>query len=293
MHVSAALDILVSQNPDLMQHAKPFGMSIGVEVFALANNPLIDAYPALQKLVLSFKSQFLELGIDPRMVRRATDLHVRTEKVDEASEKGEAQLRAWLGDWLGSINKRKSRGAEWLLSSQQIQELLGPDIYPYASAESSTGKEAGPQPTRAHLERIKDILGPHILNAMLKIWTSPHTRVFANPLIADVDDFEAYATDVERLEAGNGEGEDEAALDLETLFPSPRRMLAWTRDMEDKLQMLEKRGRRRPLSFQEQLQLSEARGRKSWLGAVAESGRADGEVRENEVEGGLAVGKWE
>jgi threonine dehydrogenase-like Zn-dependent dehydrogenase len=71
MHVSAALEELLATYPDLIQRSKPFGMSIGVEVFALADNPLIDKYPALKTLVLSFKSQFLELGIDPHMVRRA------------------------------------------------------------------------------------------------------------------------------------------------------------------------------------------------------------------------------
>jgi hypothetical protein len=217
MHVSAALESLLSQYPDLIQRAKPFGMSIGIEVFALAQNPLIDKYPALKTLVLSFKNQFSELGIDPRMVRRATHLHVHSENDDASADAGaEAQLRAWLGGWLGSVNTRRSTGAEWLLSSEQVRELLGPDLYPYLSTELGKESDMGVRPSQEHLDCITDILGPHILSAMLNIWTSPQTRVFANPVIADMEDFAGYVADVVRLEGG------EPAVQLEEVFPHPQ-----------------------------------------------------------------------
>jgi len=200
-------------------------MSIGVEVFALAQNPLIDNYPALKTLVLSFKSQFSELGIDPRMVRRATDLHIHGENGNASADAGggEAQLRAWLGGWLESVNTRRGTGAEWLLSSSQVRELLGPDLYPYWSTELGRERDMGVRPTQEHLDGITDILGPHILSAMLKIWTSPHTRVFANPMIADVEDFAGYVADVVRLEG------EEPVVQLEEAFP--RAQPLFTRQM--------------------------------------------------------------
>jgi hypothetical protein len=293
MHVSAALDTLLSHHPRLIHRAHPFGMSIGVEVFALATNPLVDAYPALKSLVLNFKSQFAELGIEPRMVRRATHhRHAHTDNADDSPETGEAQLRAWLRDWLGSVNARQSRGAQWVLSGAQIRELLGPDIYPYSPAEESgAGKETGARrPTQEQLERMKEILGPHILDAMVKIWTSPHTRVFANPLVAEVEDFVTYVAEVAWLEGGKGEPE----LELETLFPSPpRRVQAWTVDMEEHMQLLQEQGRGRPLSIEEQLQLLEALGRKAWLRATAENERGVKETAKNEMNGAGAVEKWE
>jgi hypothetical protein len=290
MHASAALDTLLSHHPHLIHRAHPFGMSIGVEVFALAAHPLVDAFPALKSLVLNFKSQFADLGIEPRMVRRATHLHAHADSEDDSPDTGEAQLRAWLRDWLGSVTTRQSGGAQWVLSGAQIRELLGPDIYPYALAEEPrAGKETGARPTQAQLERMKEILGPHILNAMVKIWTSPHTRVFANPLVAEVEDFVAYVAEVAWLEGGKGEPE----LGLEMLFPSTRRGQAWTVDMEEQLQLLQEQGRRRPLSIEEQLQLLEAQGRKAWLRATAEHERVMKEATKNEMNGAGAAEKWE
>lgn len=234
-------------------------MSIGVEVFALAQSPLIDEYPTLKTLVLSFKSQFSELGIDPRMVRRATDLHAHSEKGDDAPDAGEAQLRAWLGDWLASIPTRQSRGAEWLLSAPQIRDLLGQDLYPHPA---TAGQETGPRPTQDHLDRMTDILGAHILSAMRQIWTSPHTRLFANPLVADVEDFAAYAADVARLEAGRGARA--VAVGLESVFPRARARRA------------------APRGYEEQLLALEAQSRRRWARAAAE--------RKRVMEGGGAAG---
>jgi hypothetical protein len=192
--------------------------------------------------------------------RRATDRSAHEGSKgsgDDVPAEGEAQLRAWVGGWLGSVNGRVRGGAEWLFSGEQVRELLGVDIYPYAS----------PGPTREHLDRIVDILGPHVVSAMLKIWRSPHTRVFANALVADVEDFTAYVADVAWLE-----GDEEAVVELESVFPRPRP---------------------RPLGYEEQLVALEARSREHWVRTVAERERVREKGARSEVEGGGVAGKWE
>jgi hypothetical protein len=216
MQVSAALEKLLSTYPDLIERSKPFGMSIGVEVFALAENPLIDKYPALHNLVVSFKKQFLELGIDPKMVRRANEPR-NNDLGGQNGEAGDEKLKAWLGDWSRSLSNRRTGGAEWLFEREQIGELLGADIYPFAETETDSVTQR--QPSRYHLECIADILGPHILSAMVQIWRSSHSVVFVNSPIASFDDFESYVADVQLWLPQEGDDAEGLGLEIERLFP--------------------------------------------------------------------------
>ena len=156
MRVSAALEKLIATYPDLIQRSKPFGMSIGVEVFALADNPIINNYPALKDLVLSFKRQFSELGIDPRMVRRANEmLHQNN---NDGPSNPPIELEEWLKGWLFST---PGYGYNWVLSPDQLQSLLGPDLYTQRDCDGAT-------PTQAHLDMLVSILGPHVLRSMVR-----------------------------------------------------------------------------------------------------------------------------
>lgn len=159
MRVSAALEKLIATYPDLIQHSKPFGMNIGVEVFALANNPIIDNYPALKDLVLSFKQQFSELGIDPRMVRRANEVLSQNDN-DSPSSHPPIELQEWLERWLDNIPRR----GHWVLSPHHLQSLLGPDLYPHKNNNDGDGAT----PTQAHLDMLVSILGPHVLGSMVR-----------------------------------------------------------------------------------------------------------------------------
>lgn len=269
MRVSAALENLLSIYPDLIQRSKPFGMSIGIEVFTLADHPLIDKYPALKALVLNFREQFLELGIHPQMLRRANEPR-NSDK--DGREAGDVKLQAWLSEWFASLGTRRSRGAEWMLSGEQIRDLLGSDIYPFPEP----GSEAEPQPSRYHLDRITDILGPQLLSAMALIWMSPQSVVFVNAPVASFEDFVKYVGDVgewlPRDDEEHGPG-------LESLFPSPTPRIG------------------EGLSYEEGLEWLVERRRERWGRAKAMGEMMRGVWKRREEKGvgggvGLTVGDW-
>jgi hypothetical protein len=179
MRASAALEKLQAQFPDFIHHAKPFGLSIGQEVFALASNPIINNYPALRDLVISFKRQFSELGIDPGMVRRVSDnasINVNSHAASSSRATPHSpSLQEWVANWLAT---NPGHGYNWLLSPSQFSSLLGPDLYDITSTPTtipsfpyqgtSTTTRTTPPPTQAHLDMLLSILGPHIVTCMMR-----------------------------------------------------------------------------------------------------------------------------
>lgn len=251
MRVSAALEKLIATYPDLIQRSKPFGMSIGVEVFALADNPIINNYPALKDLILSFKQQFSELDINPRMVRRANEmLHQNN---DNPSSRPAIELQEWLKRWLDST---PGYGYNWVLSPYQLESLLGPDLY------SLTNNGDGATPTQAHLDMLVSILGPHVLGSMVRSMDAGKDDDYAGMSLDTFADVTRRDWEIERdLQIGyRTEAEMEVALPrvtLEQAFPQ------------------------HPLGeFWMQLEWLEQQGRTRWVTAKEEQDR---EIKEREV----------
>jgi hypothetical protein len=140
-------------------------------VSILAGEKITRDHPSLQSLVSRLQNQLTQSGFDPKNARRTHDAQSEEYAfADSPNTEVESvkELTIWMNQWLESLHPHDG---DWLISSEQLQELLGPELY--SSSESVTQEQ---------FDMVADILGIHLLDTM--------TRLFNNGCRAvDIDDF--------------------------------------------------------------------------------------------------------